>query len=210
MNPHLPNSWKCLLLAGSLLFFGCSSVRPVVDRTRFYVLTSLPSQPDSITPAGKSLAIGVGRVEVPDYLLPKQIALRRGNGEIHYSETLQWAERLDKGIQRVLGANLASLPGSANQVLTTWRRQDVSAEVYVSVQRCETGEGGEVVLETRWRVASPGAETTWRTGLAQITKKGPALASNPDGAVATLSEALADLSRQIAAALPIPKTESSR
>lgn len=198
MNPRKRLLWLCLLTAGILVLCGCSSLTPVVDRTRFYILTPLPSRPAGVLVSSEGLTIGIGRVDLPDYLLPKQIALRKANSEIRYAETLQWAERLDKGIQRVLGVNLAYLLGPTNQVLTIWRRNEVRAEVYVSIQRFESDDHGEVTLETCWRITSPGAEETWQTRFSRIVKEGPSLAVNPDGAVERLGEALGDLSREIA------------
>ena len=206
MNPGKLAQWLCILTANSLVLSGCSGLMPVVDRTRFYILTPLPSPPAGVPVSGKALAIGIGRVDLPDYLLSKQIAVRKGNGEIQYAETLHWAERLDKGIQRVLGANLAWATGSTNLVLSAWRRNQVRAEVYVAIQRFETDDNGEVTLEARWRITSPGAEETWGAGFSRIVKGGPSLAINPDGAVGTAGEALGDLSREIAAALPLPSS----
>jgi hypothetical protein len=49
---------------------------------------------------------------------------------------------------------------------------------------------------------SPGGEKTWHADHYHMTRQGPAFRADPEGAVGMLSQALADLSRQIAAAVP--------
>jgi uncharacterized lipoprotein YmbA len=185
----------------ALIVSGCVDLKPVTDATRYFVLTPLAgSKPTTAAPSGLR-AVGIGRVEIPDYLQSKRIALRKRPSEIQYLESLQWAERLDKGIQRSLAANLGGLLGSTNVALSAWRRSDVQAEVHVSVLRFESDAQGQAVLDARWRITNPGSEITWRTGVSSIIRPGPGLGENPDGAVATLSEAVGDLSREIAEAL---------
>jgi uncharacterized lipoprotein YmbA len=190
-----------VLAAGTFVLSGCSNLKPVVDRTRFFLLTAQTSPLAGAAISGRSSAIGIGRVDLPDYLLPKQIAQRKGSGEIQYSETRHWAERLDKGLQRVLGANLSSWLGATNVILSAWRRGDVQAEVYVTVQSFESDEKGRVLLEARWQITNPGADVILHGAFSRITKHGSSFADDPDGAAATFSEAVADLSREIAAAL---------
>lgn len=189
------------LAAMSLMLCGCLNLKPVVDTSRSFVLTPLPATTPALFTSLDSPVVGIGRVDIPEYLQSKRIAVRKGSNEVQYSETLQWAERLDKGIQRALGANIGLLLGSTNVVLSAWRRSDVQAEIYVLVQRFETDERGQAVLEARWRVMNPGAEIALRAGLSRITQAGPPFADNPDGAAAALSDTVANLSREITEAL---------
>ncbi|MCI0533905.1 MAG: PqiC family protein [Verrucomicrobiales bacterium] len=196
---------RSLLLAAfalsSLALTGCLNLKRVTDPTRFYVLSAMPAGTPGTDGSDRNLALGIGRVDIPAYLFDSRIALRKGAAEIQYSESHQWAERLDKGLQRVLGANLSSLLSSNRVVLSAWQRGEVWAEVYLSVQRFECDEGGQVVLEARWRIATPGGQETLRTASSRIVRPGPTLATNPEGAVGELSQALSDLSREIAAAV---------
>ena len=159
------------LIVGALSLPGCLSFQPPEDRTRYYILAPLatPAQAPAPVVAGAGAgpgtpagwAVGIGRIELPEYLQRKQIAVRRGEHEILYFEGVYWAERPDRAIQRVLGDDLALLLGSHHAVLSSWRRNEVKAEVYVTVQRFESDEQGRVVLEARWRITHPGGETTW-------------------------------------------------
>lgn len=199
-----------LLIAMALTLSGCLNLKPTLDESRFFVLTPLAVATPAPSALSERIAVGIGRVDIPEYLQPKRIAVRKGSSEVEYFETLQWAERLDKGFQRVMGANLRSLLPSANMFLSAWRRSDVQVELHVSVQRFESDTQGQSVLEVRWRITNPGAEVTWRTGLSRITKQGPPFATDPDGAVASLNEALGDLSRELAMILRESPSARSR
>lgn len=193
---------RCAALAlCGLGLAGCLSLKRVTDPARFYVLSAMPAgTPDTVAPRG-DLAVGLGWVDIPAYLLDRRIALRRGANEIDYSEYHRWAERLDKGIQRVLGANLSSLLPSDRVLLSAWQSAEVRAEVYLSVQRFECDERGQVVLEARWRIASPGGGKTLLASHSRLTRQGPVFRADPEGAIGELNQALADLSREIAAAV---------
>src|SRR5262249_19588268 len=135
------------------------------------------------------------------FLQNSRIAIRRGTTEIYYSEFRQWAERLDKGIQRVLASDLSTLLPSARVISSAWQNGDVKLEVHVSIQRFAMDESGQATLECEWRILAFDTGRVLRLEHALINKKGPTLTSNPTGAVSTLSQALAELSNQVAAAL---------
>jgi uncharacterized lipoprotein YmbA len=204
---NVTTRWLVWLLALVLPLSGCLNVKPVVDSTRFFVLSSAAGPTVDVPKA--NFSVGLARIEIPDYLQSRRMAVRQSHSEIQYSENLQWGERLDKGIQRALGASLASVIGPGNAVLSVWRRGDVRAEIYVSVQRFECDAQGQATLEASWRITSPGAERLLHDGRSKITRPGPPLATDPDGAVAALSKALGDLARELATvlgALPPPPT----
>jgi len=181
-------------------FTGCKSFRPVEDLNRFYVLSASANASTEVR-ANQSLSIGVAPVDLPGYLQSTRIAVRRGTNEIYYSEYGQWAEHLDKGIQRVLASDLSTLLPSARVITSSWQPGDVKSEVHVSIRRFELDESGQATLECEWRTISPENGRVLRLDHAIINKKGPPLATNPAGAVSTLSQTLGELTNQIAAAL---------
>ena len=177
--------------------------------TEQYVLsTELPvTRPVAV---GQSdLAVGVAAVEIPSYLLDRRIAVGRATHELTYLDNDRWAERLDKGMQRVIAANLEALLPSDRVFLSAWRRGEVSTEVYVSIRRFETDEDGRIVLEAHWRITSPGGERTWRADHLLVSRKGPSFRADPQGAVGILSTALAEVSARIAADLRAGSTWSA-
>jgi uncharacterized protein len=181
-------------------FTGCKAFKPVEDLNRFYVLSAVAKTSTDV-PANQNLTIGVTPVDLPGYLQNTRIPVRRGTNEISYSDYRQWAEHLDKGIQRVLASNLSSLVPSARVITSAWQPGDVKSEVHVSIRRFELDESGQATLECEWRIISPDNGRVLHLDHSMINKKGPPLATNPTGAVSTLSQTLGELSDQIAAAL---------
>ena len=148
-----------------------------------------------------ALAVGVGPIKLPPYLFSTSLAVRKGTNEIDYLPWVLWSERLDKGIQRMLVANLSTLLAPDQIRLTAWRSDDVSAEVYVAIGRFDVDAGGQGVLVAWWRILSPGGEKTLKAGESRFARQGPSPDADPSGAVATLSELVADFSRELAQAI---------
>jgi uncharacterized lipoprotein YmbA len=184
----------CVPLAGCFGF-----LKPAASSARHFVLT--PIAAPATPPSGHSLSVGVAQVKIPTYLFDSSLAVRNGNNEISYESSLLWAERLDNGIQRVLASNLSALLPSDSVRISAWTRQDVAAELYVSVTQFDLDDKGQGVLAARWRIAAPGGDKILKTGTSQFTRKGPAPDTDPSGAVGTLSELVGDLSRALAQAI---------
>jgi uncharacterized lipoprotein YmbA len=165
------------------------------------MLSAALAKTTPVSTADEELAMGLGVIEIPSYLLDRRIAVCRETHEIKYLEYDRWAERLDNGIQRAVAANLASVLSTDRVLPSAWHREEVAAEVHISISRFESDEQGRVIVEAHWRITSPGGETTWRTDHIRVAKEGPAFPVDPGGAVDALSHALADLSLQIAADL---------
>jgi len=185
----------CLCLTGCLSF-----LKPAKASARYFVLTPLP--PGETKPATtNSVAVGVGRVKVPDYLLDTSMAVRRGTNEIEYLLLSVWAERLDSGLQNTLAANLATLLPTDQIRLSAWQSEDVSVEVHVTLEQFDVDGQGRGDLVAWWRVLSPGGEKILKAGTSRFTRKGPSPDTDPSGAVATLSDLVIDLSRQLSEAI---------
>jgi uncharacterized lipoprotein YmbA len=180
---------------------GCFGfLKPAKSTARHFVLTPIATAETSTTPRG-SMAVGIGPVKLAAYLFDTSLAVRKGTNEIDYLPSSFWAERLDTGLQRVLAANLANLLPTDQIRLSAWQSADVSVEVYVAIERFDVDTRGEGVLTAWWRILSPGGEKTLEAGECRRTRQGPPPDVDPSGAVATLSELAADLSRQLAQAV---------
>ena len=189
---------------------GCSFLKPAKSTAHYYVLT-----PVAATQSGpSSLAVGLGQVKLPAYLFNTSFAVRQGTNEVEYLDSAIWAERLDAGFQRVLAADLANVLPTDQIRMSAWQRSDVAAELYVTIEQFDVDAGGRGVLVARWRILSPGGEKILKAGESRLTGNGASPAANPSGAVATLSDLVADLSRQLAEALretpPASGNSSSR
>ncbi len=188
-----------LALTASLT--GCFGfLKPAKPTARHFVLSSLPGPGSGAAPSG-GVAVGVGPVKLAAYLFNTSLAVRESTNEIDYLPSAFWAERLDTGLQRVLAANLATLLPTDQIRLSAWQNADISAEVFVAIEQFDVDAQGQGVIVAWWRVLSPGGEKTLKAGECRLTRQGPAPDVDPSGAVATLSELAADLSRQVAQAV---------
>ena len=187
----------CILPSGCLL-------RPAKITTRQFILS--PVRPETPLVAQSNVSIGLGAVKMPDYLRRSAMAIRRDGSEIEYLENALWAERLDQSFQRALAAGLRSqLPGSRVQ-LSSWQLNEVTAAVFVTVDRFDVTTEGRGTLTARWQLESADRRKVLKTGEDRFEKSGPSPQATPEAVAATLSELTAQfaekLAREIRAAVP--------
>ena len=179
---------------------GCSFLKPAPDTSRHFVLTSLPPTETANLASGTS-RVDVVHVKIPSYLFNSSLAVRKGTNEIVYPPDTLWAERLDTGIPRVLAADLSSLLPSEQIRVAVGSSEDVAREIGVTIEQFDVSSSGQAVLVAKWRIFSPGGEKILHSGESRLSRSGPAPDTDPSGAVGTLSDLIADLSRQLAQAL---------
>lgn len=177
---------------------GCFSfLKPAPDTARHFVLTPLATtQTDSVAAGAGVSAV---HVKLPAYLFNTSLAVRKGSNEIVYSPVTLWAERLDTGIPRVLTADLSSL--LPRDQLAVARSEVAVTEIGVTIEQFDVSSSGQGVLVAKWRILSPEGDKILRSGESNLSRQGPAPGTDPSGAVGTLSDLIADLSRQLAQAL---------
>jgi uncharacterized lipoprotein YmbA len=179
---------------------GCSFLKPAKSTARYFVLSPLTAT--NSAPRGPAFpAVGLGPVRLPSYLFDTSLAVRVGTNEIRYLPSTLWAERLDTGFQRVLAANLAILGPTDRVLLSSWQKEVVAAEIQLTIEQFDVDADGQGQLVARWRILSPGGERILKANRTCLSKQGPPPGKNPAGAVSTLSDLVADLSRQLAQAL---------
>ena len=184
--------------AVSFVLAGCTVLKPSGVNPQSFILTPLPA---ATAPSHAGGGVGVGLVKIPGYLFKNSIAVRQGTNQIAYLEKAVWAERLDRGLQRVFAANLASLLPTDRVSLSAWRPQDVNVEVFVTIEQFDVDYNGRGVLAAWWRLLSAGHERELKAGQFRSVHTGPPPGSDPQGAAATMSELAADLSREMAEAI---------
>jgi uncharacterized lipoprotein YmbA len=174
---------------------GCASTPP----SRFYILSPVTAGA-AAQPAGPATAIGVGPVELPNYLDRPQIAVRTGANELRFSETHRWAEVLQEHVTGVLAENLARLVPTDEVALFPWGRTvTIDFQVTVEVSRFDADESGNVVLSALWMLyREPNREVVVEKRTEVTEPVGDA--GYPE-IVAAQSRALGSLSRQIADAI---------
>jgi uncharacterized lipoprotein YmbA len=179
---------------------GCSVLKPAKSSARHFVLTPVsPVGSATVTPG--CIAVGLGKVRIPPHLFNTSLAVRKGTNEIEYLPSAFWAERLDSGFQRVLAANLAILLPTDRVLLSGWQRNEVMAEVYVTLEQFDVDASGRGVLVARWRILSPGGEKVLKAASSRLSRQGPPPDRGVSGAIGTLSALVADFAGQLASAL---------
>jgi uncharacterized lipoprotein YmbA len=187
----------CACLPGCFGF-----LKPAPDTARHFVLTPLPpTETADVAPSASRVGVGVVQVKIPAYLFNSSLAVRKGTNEIAYLPGTLWAERPDTGIPRVLTADLSSLLPRGQIRSSVALSEDGAMELGVTIEQFDVSSGGQAVLAAKWRILSPGGEKLLRSGESRLSRDGPAPDTDPSGAVATLSDLIADLSRQLAQAL---------
>lgn len=204
MTCNLPGKTIALVLGIFLLGSGgCAGSKPA----RFYTLrpVSAPGGRVGTVSADQRIAVAVGPVVIPDYLDRPQIMVRSGPRELELSEFDRWAGSLEEDISRVLAENLSVLL-SRNRVTVFRWGGDASpfpADYHVSIDvtRFEGTMGESVVLAAQWSVSREGDRRVLSARESNV--KEPVEGKMYDALVEAMSRALATLSREIAAAIPL-------
>jgi uncharacterized lipoprotein YmbA len=212
MTTRLP---VILALAGSLLgLAGCVSLKRTPE-ARFFVLRSVvepPQAPPSVATGG---LVGVQPVRLPGHLERPQLVIWRAPSELYVDEFLRWSEPLDAGITRTLAEDLAALLPEQRVIRHPWPGgAELRCRVAVEIEVFGQQQDGEIRLEGRWALLPARVQRPLAFSSVSLTR-GPLVAegvADPRASVDAMSELIADLSRQIAAAvraLPVEAPEST-
>ncbi|MGH7834188.1 MAG: PqiC family protein [Candidatus Binatia bacterium] len=196
------NLWTAVGFAG-LALSGCAALEPKADPSRFFTLTPV-SQFDQNrphdSPGRGGISIGIGPVKLPGYLDREQLVIRVSQNRFQVAENDRWAEPLEENFTRVLLQNLTALVPTARFVSYPWRpseRPDYQLEI--NVLRFEPNAAAHVELIARWFVREA---ATKQASAVKETRLTPSVkGSSTEAAVAALSGALGEFSREIAQAL---------
>lgn len=190
-------------LAAAVSTSGCSvlsNFQAKPDPTRFFVLaaTSGASRIGTLDP---SRSVGLGPIEIPNYLQRPELIVRESATEIRPSTFDRWSEPLDKGIPRVLAQNLSSELSLERVTLFPWySNQEPSYQVRIDFISFEPLASREARVEVRWdvrRLGDPAGARVRREGV--ITE--PIGSDDGAASVAALSKALSQLARDVASAV---------
>ena len=182
---------------------GCGTFSPRPDPSRFFTLTAIaqpaaPAAKESSNPGGISL--GIGPIRLPGYLDRQEIVTRVSQNRFDVSENDRWAEPLETNFTHVLAQNLSVLLHIDRLVFFPWElNRSPAYQVEVEVLLFETNARGDVQLSARWAVLDTNKKIPLKSGETVLTR--PPAAKSTDASVAALSEALGDLSREIANAI---------
>ena len=204
----------CRALAGPLLglaaVLGLASCA-VTDTTQYYTLgaatppgrtsrASASTPPKSVA-GSRAVGVGVGPVIMPGYLDRTQIVTRPGTDHVEISMFNRWAEPLEDGISRILAEEISVRVPTERVVMFPWRgvvARVIQYQVVVAVVRFDGRSGGDVTLDTRWRILDRGGdELLFR----RSTVVEPAAGRGYEPIVAAMTRAIVTLGQEIAAEL---------
>ena len=186
------------LIVVLLIMTGCAGTAP----TRYYNLSSLAvsDAANETASADQDIAIGVGPVEIPDYLYRPHIITRIGQNEIRVADFNKWAGSLKTDISRVIAENLSVLLSTGRVYVYPWKNYvPVKYQIVVNISRFDGSPGGDVVLKAQWTILDGKDRKVIVMDTAGFSEKTDG--EDYDSLVAAKSRMLADLSREIAAAL---------
>ncbi len=176
---------------------GCSRTAP----SRFYMLSDLPGvEAGAPAPVPKPcFTLGIGPVEMPDYLDRPQIVTQKTPNELQLGDFDQWAEPLAKTFMRTLADNLATLLCVEEVAFYPSEAAAADYQVVVTVTRFHGTADGSVSLNAQWQVLRGGTHKA-------LARKRTVIRESIEGQgyaalVAAQSKALAQLSREIAEAV---------
>jgi hypothetical protein len=187
-------------LSGIILIFlsGCAST----GTSRFYTLNSINSADikEKVSLADNSIAIGIGPVEIPDYLDRPQIVTRTSRNELKLSDFNRWAGSLKSDISRVLAKNLSALLTINNVHIYPWKLyMPVKYQIIVDITGFDGTPGGDVIFKANWTILGENGKKALLSDSSNFSEKINGQGYN--ALVAAESRVLERLSRDIAAAV---------
>jgi uncharacterized lipoprotein YmbA len=180
---------------------GCSFLEARPDPSRYFALASLPRTGQRAQDAAGTnpLVLGIGPIKFPGYLDRQQFVTRVSQNRFAVAENDRWAESLEENFSRVLSQNLSILLQTERIVAYPWERsQQPTYQVQVEVLRFEPNAEQIVELWARWSIMD-GAKKTISVRESYLTH--PARDKSTEASVASMSELVSDLSKEIAAAI---------
>lgn len=180
-----------LCLGTLALLAGCGTTPP----PRLYLL-DFPAVP-ALAGVEHGVAVGIGPIELPQYLDRPQIVTRTGGNELHKSEANQWAEPLKHSVTRVLVVAVGRrLDSNRIYALPRRIRTPLDWRVDVDIGRFDGTLGESAVLAARWSLFQGDAETPLRTRVTVLRE--PLTGPGYDDLVAAQMRLLEDLGAAIA------------
>lgn len=196
------NGWVVLGVVLPLLA-ACESVigeraPPIV----YHILAAVPAAEEENRPEGlrRGVIVGVVPVNLPDYLDTPQMVVRSTRNTLERSELHQWGAPLAENFANALADNLGAMIPT-DQVIVLPGSAAVRADYHVAVEvsKFERDTQGLVTLVARWALL--GDDGTSLISVSRSVYSLPAPADDYDAIAAAMSDTLAKVSEDIAAAL---------
>jgi uncharacterized lipoprotein YmbA len=172
-------------------------------QARFYTLNSVQSLPATgkqTSVAEGPVRVGVGPIEIPDYLDRPQVVMRASENEITVSEFDRWGGPLRRDIPRVVLEDLSVLLAPSQVSVVPWTHGGIlNCRVAVDVIRFDTTPGKEVWLRAKWTVFGQDGKTVAMVRESNIRE--PLGSKDVSNIVAAMSQAVGKLSQEMASGI---------
>jgi uncharacterized lipoprotein YmbA len=187
---------SAMVLFMTVVLVGCRSAAPPVE---FYTLSALNPATEKANPsvAAPNIAVGVGPVEIPQALDRPQIVTRTGPNKLTLDEFHRWAGSLQADFARVLAEHISLLLSIDQVAVYPWEVGFApDYRIALDIRSFEGQWGKNVLLDVIWQITDRSGAKTLAVNKSIITE--PLPTASYDALVAAQSQAIAQLSREIA------------
>ena len=174
---------------------------------KFYILTPVAQhkQEKAVIGTGSASPIAIGPVEIPEYLDRSEIVTRADQNQLILSEFNLWGGSLKTDVNRVLIENVSHFLAADGIPIVTWKLGITDVQrVPVQIVRFDGTPNDSILLKARWAVIEKDGKNFEfvRESSITVSVKG----GNYNSVVAAMSEALGELSKEIASGIkPVVK-----
>lgn len=171
MKKYAVSYFARFILIGALaVIIGCASTPPA----NFYILNSIEKQAaqQKGSDAMQHAAIGIGSIEIPDYLDRSQMVIRSSRSELKVDEFNRWAGSLRENISLVLAENLSLLLSTDRVFVHPWIPDDaVKYWIHVEIIRLDAIPGNTVTMKALWTISGDRGKKEYITRTSEFTEK---------------------------------------
>ena len=182
-----------IVLLASVMAGGCVGRSPEV---RYYELEPILGGDSART---DTPSIAVGPITLPRVLDRPQMVTRLSATELSIDDFHRWGSGLEAEFLSALGQNLSGLLGTHRVAIYPGDSFDTDYRVMADVRDFQADANDEVLLKIQWIIEDAREDETLVVRESVIRKT--ATSSSPASRVEAHNEALAELSREIAAAI---------
>ena len=194
-----------------LLLVGCPLQPEATPDTRFYVLGTVPQEEPALAGARTNppLVIDLASLRLPQYLQRTQIVTRVDENRLLLSDYDQWGGSLEKNMLRVIATNLGRLLKTPEVYIAARRTPSgVDAQVEIEVMQFERGPDGRAILAAQWRILGDREEEVLVSKITDLSSEAVGADDSMATTVSAMTELIAELSRQIAAAIIVTQSRT--
>ena len=188
-----------IVVAALMMLIGCFGRS---QPARFYTLSAEAGRHFEVPPesAAPNVVVGIGPIQIAEYLDQSKIINRRSDNRLEQADYDQWAGSFEDNLTHVLAENLGILVPTERIYLYPWRTSlSIDYQVALDIIRCDGRLGEAVRIVARWSVFSGEEKKVMAVKRSSIDET--VNGNDYDALVAAQSRALAQLSREIAAAI---------